>query len=117
MKARLPSYNTENLRLTGRHGRARPEDLDMKVECVSPSFLVKKSEHDFQLVTAFNTIGNYTKPSPSHTITTDDMFSLLAQHKYIIKTDITKQFFQPSLVGVIIPFKSIWVYTGAAMGN
>ena len=36
---------------------AKPEDVGVKVEYVSPSFLVKKGDHDFRLVTAFNTIG------------------------------------------------------------
>ena len=131
VKARLPSYNTEKLRLLQEKMDeledlgvlAKPEDVGVKVEYVSPSFLVKKGDHDFRLVTAFNTIGTYAKPSPSRTTTTDDVFCFLTQHKYIIKTDMTKQFFQLPMqksslkyLGVITPFKGLRVYTRAAMG-
>ena len=99
------------------------QKMCVKVECVSPSFLVKKGDHDFRLVTAFNTIGTYAKPSPSRAATTDDVFRFLAQHKYIIKTHMTKQFFQLPMqksslkyLGVITPFKSLQVYTRAGMG-
>ena len=131
VKARLPSYNTEKLRLLQEKMDeledlgvlAKPEDVGVKVEYVSPSFLVKKGDHDFRLVTAFNTIGTYAKPSPSRTATTDDVFCFLTQHKYIIKTDMTKQFFQLPMqksslkyLGVITPFKGLRVYTRAAIG-
>ena len=51
MKARLPTYNTEKLRLLQEKMDelqdldvlARPKDVGMEVEYLSPSFMVKKS--------------------------------------------------------------------------
>ena len=73
---------------------ARPEDLDIEVEYVSPSFLIKKPGGGHRMVTAFNNIGQYTKPIPSKITTSNNVFQFLAQFKYIIKTDMTSQFFQ-----------------------
>ena len=55
MKARLPSYNTQKLRLLQEKMNeledlgvlARPEDVGVEVQYVSPSFLVKNGDHDF----------------------------------------------------------------------
>ena len=131
VKARLPSYNTEKLELLQDKMDeleelgvlAKPEDVGVKLEYVSSSFLVKKGEHDFRLVTAFNNIGTYAKPSRSRTTTTEDVFRFLARHKYVIKTDMTKQFFQlpkqkPSMkyLDVLTPCKGLRVFTRAVMG-
>jgi hypothetical protein len=130
-KARIPSYNRENLEQLQdkmdeleRNGvLAKPEDVGTVIEHVSPSFLVKKSSGGFRLVTAFNNIGTYTKPSPSRITTSDEILQFLAQWKYVIKSDMTSQFHQLPMkkasmkyLGIVTPFKGTRVYTRAAMG-
>ena len=44
---------------------AKPESIDVTVEYAFPSFLVKKPDGHYRLVTAFNTIGTYARPLPS----------------------------------------------------
>ena len=73
---------------------AKPDEVGVTVEYVSPSFLVEKEGNSYRLVTAFNTIGTYAKPTPSRSTTTDDILQFLSGYRYIIKTDMTKQFFQ-----------------------
>ena len=43
----------------------RPEDLKVVLEYLNPSFLVKKRNGGFRLVTAFTDVGRYSKPQPS----------------------------------------------------
>ena len=130
-KAHLPSYNSTKMNLLqskmdeleSMGVLARPEDANVKVEYVSPSFLVKKPDGDFRLATAFNIVGSYTKPLPSKSTSTEDILRFLAKYRYIIKTDVMKQFFQLAMekssmkyIGVLTPFKGLCVYTRAAMG-
>ena len=42
-----------------------PEKLDIVVEYLNPSFLVKKASGGFRLVTAFADVGRYSKPQPA----------------------------------------------------
>ena len=129
-KARLPSYSTDKLRLLQSKMDdledmgvlAKPEDVGVTVEYVSPSFLIKKEE-DYRLVTAFNMIGTYAKQSPSRSTSSEDVLRFLARFPHIIKTDMTKQFFQLPMkktsmkyLGVLTPYKGMRVYTRAAMG-
>ena len=130
-KARLPYYNTEKMQLLQQKMDeleslgvlAKPEDVGVTIEHVSPSFLVHKPDGSYRLVTAFNAIGTYAKPHPSRSVCTDDILRFLACHKFIIKTDMTKQFFQLPMakesmkyLGVLTPYKGLRVYTRAAMG-
>ena len=129
-KARLPSYSPEKMRLLQnkmdeleRLGvLARPEDINVTVEHVSPSFLIKNPDGSHQLVTAFTTIGTYAKPIVSQSTSTDDILRFLAKYKYIIKSDMTKQFFQLPMkkssikyLGILTPYKGLRVYTRAGM--
>lgn len=43
----------------------KPEDVDISVEYLNPSFLVKKPNGGHRLVTAFEDVGRYSKPQPS----------------------------------------------------
>lgn len=43
----------------------RPEDVGITVEYVNPSFLIKKPNGSFRLVTAFADVGRYSKAQPS----------------------------------------------------
>lgn len=130
-KGRLPLYNKNNFielqdkmdELEMQGVLAKPEDIGVTVEHVSPSFLVKKPSGGSRLVTSFTSIGNYAKHPPSRVTKPDDVLLFLARWKYIIKSDMTSQFFQLPMkrssikyLGIITPFKGIRVYTRAAMG-
>ena len=130
-KGRLPMYTRENMvelqdkmdELEDLGVLAKPEDVGVSVDYVSPSFLVRKPDGGSRLVTAFNGIASYAKPFPSRSTTCDDVFRFLAKGKFMIKTDMTKQFFQLPMkkasmkyLGVQTPYKGIRVYTRAAMG-
>ena len=105
-KGRLPLYNRSNLEILQAKFdtleelgvMARPEDLGIVVEHVSPSFLVKKTNGDHRLVTNFSNIGSYAKTVPCKMTTSDEVLRFLAQWKYIIKTDMTTQFFQLAMI-------------------
>ncbi|KAJ8408102.1 hypothetical protein AAFF_G00263300 [Aldrovandia affinis] len=101
----------------------KPEDVDVSVEYVNPSFLIKKPGGGFRLVTAFADVGRYSKPQPSLMPDVDSTLRLIAQWKYIIATDLTKAFYQIPLsrdswkyCGVVTPFKGVRVYVRSAMG-
>ena len=102
---------------------AKPEDLDITVEYISPSFIVKKPGGGTHLVTAFNGVARYTKPIAARVTSCDEVIHFLAQWKCMIKTDMTKHFYQLAMqrsslkyLGIMTPFKGIRVYTRAAMG-
>ena len=42
-----------------------PENIDIIVEYLNPSFLVKKTQERYRLVTAFADVGRYSEPQPS----------------------------------------------------
>lgn len=130
-KGRLPSYNRNNMEelqnkmdeLEAMGVLAKPEDVGVTIEYVSPSFLVRKPNGGSRLVTSFLNIASYAKPPPSRVTTTDDIMRFLARWSFIIKSDMTSQFFQLPMtkasmkyLGVITPYKGTRVYTRAAMG-
>ena len=97
-----------------------PEDT---VEYLNPSFLIKKPSGGFCLVTAFTDVGHFSKPQPSLMSDVDSTLHAIAPWKYIIKSDLTRAFYQIPLskasmkyCGVAIPFCRIRVYTRSAMG-
>ena len=101
----------------------RPEDVGITVEYLNPSFLVKKPSGGHRLVTAFADVGRYSKPQPSLMPDVDSTLRTIAPWKYIIKTDLTRAFYQIPLsksslkyCGVATPFRGIRVYTRSAMG-
>lgn len=131
VKARLPDYDDDTMhRLQEKSDEleelgvlAKPEDVDVVVEHVNPSFLVTKPEGGERYVTSFVGIAGFAKPPPSRVTTCESVLRFLAKWKYVIKTDMTKQFFQMLLrkasmkyCGVITPFKGLRVYTRAVMG-
>ena len=131
-KACLPSYNSDKMKFLpekmdelGFLGVLAKPDVGVTIEHVSPSFLVRKSDGSHRLVTAFNAIGTYAKPLPTRSTSTDVILRFLAGYSFIIKTDMTKQFFQLPMdkfstcmryLGVLTPYKGMRVYTRAAMG-
>ena len=130
-KPKLPFYNQATLQLLQEeadkleaHGvLAKPEDIGVDVQYASPSFLVKKPDGTYRFVTAFNELGQYTRILPTSSTTCDEVLRRLSSWKYIIKTDLTKSFFQIPVskasipfLGTITPFKGLRVYTRSAMG-
>jgi hypothetical protein len=101
----------------------KPEDIDVAVEYLNPSFLKKKANGSFCLVTAFSDVGRYNKPQPSLMPDVDSTIRRIAQWKHIIVTNLTKSFYQIPLSqdsmkygGVVTPFKGVNVYTRSATG-
>ena len=130
-KGRVPQYARDKLvelqnkfdELEGAGVFKRPEDIGVNVEYLNPSFLVKKSNGSFRLVTAFSDVGRYSKPQPSLLPDVDSIIRTIAQWKYIIVSDLTSAFYQIPLAkesmkycGVATPFRGIRVYTRSAMG-
>ncbi len=103
---------------------ARPEDLGIEVKCSSPSFLRKKPDDTWRYVTAFNDLGHFTNVPPTIGPTSNDILRCLSSFKYLIKSDLTKAFFQIPLdkksipyLGTVTPFRGMYVYTRSAMGQ
>ena len=101
----------------------KPEDLGVIAEYINPSFLVKKENGGNRLVTNFTEVGKYAKPQPSLMPNVDSTLREIAKWKYIIKTDLTKAYYQIPLsresmkyCGVATPFRGIRVYKRCAMG-
>ena len=130
-KGRLPTYNSNNLRLLQEKFDeleslgvlARPEDLGISVVHTSPSFLVKKPKGGHRLVTSFVELNKFIKPLPTKLTSTDETLRITAQWKYIIVSDLKSAFFQIEVkeesikwLGTVSPYKGIRVYTRAAMG-
>ena len=130
-KGRVPQYSRDKLvelqqkfdELEQCQVFQRPEDIGITVEYLNPSFLVKKPSGGFRLVTAFTDVGCYSKPQPSLMPDVDSTLRTIAPWKYIIKSDLTRAFYQIPLskasmkyCGVATPFCGIRVYTRSAMG-
>ena len=88
-----------------------------------PSFLIKKPNGSYRLVTAFADVGRYTKPQPTLMPDVDPTLRQIAQWKYIIVTDLTSAFYLIPLsassmkyCAVVTPFHGVRVYTRSAMG-
>ena len=130
-KGRVPQYSRDQLdllqtkfdELESQGVFRRPEDLKVVVEYLNPSFLVKKKNGGFRLVTAFTDVGRYSKPQPSLMPDVDSTLLKIACWKYIIVSDLSQAFYQIPLAknsmkycGVVTPFKGVRVYTRCAMG-
>ena len=120
-KGRVPQYSRDKLvelqqkfdELEQCQVFRRPEDIGITVEYLNPSFLVKKPSGD---------VGRYSKPQPSLMPDVDSTLRTIAPWKYIIKSDLTRAFYQIPLskasmkyCGVATPFRGIRVYTRSAM--
>jgi hypothetical protein len=130
-KGRVPQYNKNRLvelqqkfdELEKAGVFAKPEQVNITVEYLNPSFLISKPNGGTRLVTAFGEVGQYTKPQPSLMPNVDNTLRAIACWKYIIMSDLLKSFYQIPLsnssmkfCGVATPFKGIRVYTRCAMG-
>ena len=101
----------------------RPEDLGVAVEFLNPSFLVKKNNGGYRLVTSFGEVGRYSKPQPSLLPDVDSTLRHIAQWKYLIVSGLAQSFYQIPIsqesakyCGVATPFRGILTYGRAAMG-
>ena len=130
-KGKLPQYSRDKLTTVQEHFDqleelgvlAKPEAVGVNVEYVNPSFLVKKSNNSFRLVTAFTEVGKYCKPQPTLLPTVDSTLRTIANWKYLIKTDLKSAYYQIPLskesmkyCGTVSPYKGTRVYTRCAMG-
>ena len=66
----------------------RPEDVNIAVEYVNPSFLIAKPNGGHRLVTAFADVGRYSKPQPSLMPDVDSTLRHIAQWKYVCISDL-----------------------------
>ena len=130
-KLHAPNYSRDNLdalqvkfdELESQAVFARPEDVGVIVEHVSPSFLVRKSSGGFRLVTAFTSLAEYTKTLPTLMPTVDNMLRSIAEWKYIIITDLRDAFYQVPLskesmkwCATSTPYRGLRVYLVACQG-
>ena len=89
-KGRLPHYARGKLlelqqkfdELEEKGVFARPEDIGITVEYLNPSFLVKKPNGGFRLVTAFADVRRYSKPQPSLMPDVNSTLRQIAQWKH-----------------------------------
>ena len=72
----------------------RPEDVPITVEYLKPSFLVKKRNGGFRLVTAFTDVGRYSNPQPALMPDVVSTLRNIAQWKPMISTDLSNGFYQ-----------------------
>lgn len=101
-KGRVPKYSNNQLdilqqkfdELENFGVLKRPEDVGITVEYVNPSFLIKKPNGSFRLVTVFADVGRYSKPQPSLMPDIDSTLRQIAKWKFIVITDLTKSFYQ-----------------------
>ena len=131
-KGRLPLYGRNNLEelqskfdeLEALGVFCKPEDINVSVEYLNPSFLVKKpGKSGKRLVTAFSDIGRYSKPQPTLLPDINSVLRTIGQWNHIVAADLTKAYFQVPLdrdsmkyCGVCTPFKGTRVYARSAMG-
>ena len=130
-KGRLPQYNRNTLEelqdkfdeLEAAGVFAKPEQVNVHVEYLNTSFLVKKPNGGSRLVTSFGEVAQYSKPQPSLMPNVDSVLREIGKWKFMVITDLLKSFYQIPLAnssmkycGVATPFKGIRVYTRSAMG-
>ena len=101
----------------------RPEDNNINVIHTSPSFLVKKPNNSYRLVTSFVELNKFIYPLLSKLCTTNDVLTALGSWKYIIKTDLKSSYFQIQMdqasqkwMRTNTPYKGMYVYNRAPMG-
>ena len=129
-KLHVPNYSSSNLQLLQckfdeleRQGVfAKPDEVNVVVEPVSPSFLVRKQSGGYQLVTAFTTIGQYSKTLPTIMPSVEDTLGTIASWRYIV-TDLRDSFYQIPLAkesmkwcATPTPYRGLRVYLRSAQG-
>ena len=130
-KLRVPNYCKNSMdtlqekfdELEGEGVFARPEDVGVVVEHVSPSFLVAKSSGGHRLVTNFASLLDYCKTLPTIMPTVESVLLTISAWKYIIVTDLKDAFYQIPMdkgsmkwCGTPTPYRGLRVYTVAVQG-
>ena len=93
-KGRLPQYNRSTLEelqdkfdeLESAGVFAKPEQVNVQVEYLNTSFLVKKPNGGSRLVTAFGEVAQYCKPQPSLMPNVDSVLRDIGKWNYLIVT-------------------------------
>ena len=130
-KLPVPTYSQPNLQLLqarfdeleAQGAFARPEDVNVIVEHVSPPFPVRKSSGGYPLVTAFTTLGQYNETLPTIMPSVDDTLRSISSWKYLITADLGDSFYQIPLdkastkwCATPTPFRGLRVYLRSAQG-
>ena len=130
-KLHAPCYGRDNLQalqdkfdeLESQGVFARPEDVGVVVQHVSPSFLVRKPSGGHRLVTAFTALGEYIKTLPTTMPTVESILRTVSEWRFIITTDLRDAFYQIRLskesmkwCATQTPFRGIRVYLVASQG-
>ena len=97
---------------------AKSDQVNVHVEYLNVSFLVKKPNGGSRLVTSFGEFAQYSKPQPTLMSNVDGVLRDIGKWRYMVITDLLKSFYQIPLAtssmkycGVATPFKGIRVYT------
>ena len=98
---------------------AKPENLGVTVDFVSPSMLVPKPEKgEYRVVTDFSALNVYLKRVPNTSATIAQARSRIARAPYVIHLDFANYFYQNGLqksdvryLGTVHPFKGLRIYT------
>ena len=103
----------------------KPELVDppVRVENIVPTFLVKKPDGDFRMVSAFRALARHAKPQRSSMPNIRDIERTVATWSSFIEADLIHAYFQLLLehdsmkyCGVQTPYKGIRVYRTGVMG-
>ena len=131
-RGRLPFYNQSKLQtlqdeadhLEALGVLGKPEDVGVEVKHVSPSFLIKKPAGGFRFITSFSGLCRYTRVPPTKLTTCNEVIHRLASWKYMVKTDLTKSYYQIQVtkssipfLGTLTPYKGLRVYLRSANGQ
>ena len=95
-KGRLPQYNRNTLeelqdkfdKLQAAGAFAEPEQVNVHVEYLNTSFLVKNPNGGSRLVTSFGEVAKYSKPQPSLMPNVDGVLREIGKWNYIVITDL-----------------------------
>ena len=98
---------------------AKPEQLGVSVEFVSPSLLVPKPEKgEYRVVTDFSALNMYLKKVPNTSATIAQAKARIARARYVIHMDLASYFYQNGMqkndvkyLGTIHPYKGLRIYT------
>ena len=72
----------------------KPEQVNVHVEYLKTSFLVKKPNGGSRIVTTFGEVAQYSKPQPSLIPNDDGVLREIGKWRYLVITDLLKSFYQ-----------------------
>ena len=99
----------------------KPEPI--RVENITQTFLVKKEDGSFRMVSSFGNIALYIRPQPPFMQSINDILRLIAAWSRFIEADLVHAYWQLPLehrsmkyCGVQTPYKGVRVYQTGVMG-